>query len=69
MGWPVDAGGLHDCCVRLRADYGDLEIWITENGAAFDDEKLVDGVVEDPSRVAYLRDHLEALRARGRATA
>ena len=23
----------------VRADYGDLEIWITENGAAFDDER------------------------------
>jgi beta-glucosidase len=62
MGWPVDAGGLYDMLMRLRADYGDLEIWITENGAAFDDEKLVDGVVEDPSRVAYLSTHLEALR-------
>lgn len=63
MGWPVDASGLHDMLVRLRADYGDLQIWITENGAAFDDERLVDGVVEDPSRVAYLRTHLEALRS------
>ena len=62
MGWPVDATGLHDLLLRLRADYGDLEIWITENGAAFDDEKLVDGVVEDPSRVAYISDHLGALR-------
>jgi len=48
--------------LRLRADYGDLEIWITENGAAFDDERLVDGVVEDPSRVKYLSQHLKALR-------
>jgi beta-glucosidase len=62
MGWPVDASGLHDLLLRLRADYGDLQIWITENGAAFDDERLVDGVVEDPSRVAFLRDHLTALR-------
>jgi beta-glucosidase len=62
MGWPVDASGLYDLLLRLRADYGDLQIWITENGAAFDDERLVDGVVEDPSRVAFLRDHLEALR-------
>jgi beta-glucosidase len=62
MGWEVDAGGLHDLLLRLRADYGDLEIWITENGAAFDDEKLVDGVVEDPSRVAYISEHLEAVR-------
>jgi beta-glucosidase len=63
MGWPVDASGLYELLTRLRADYGDLEIWITENGAAFDDERLVDGVVEDPSRVAYLASHLEALRA------
>ena len=67
MGWPVDASGLYDLLLRLRADYGDLEIWITENGAAFDDETLVDGVVEDPSRVAFLRDHVEALApGRGR---
>jgi len=63
MGWPVDAGGLHDLLLRLRADYGDLQIWITENGAAFDDETLVDGVVEDPSRVAYISDHLAAVRS------
>ena len=44
----------YDLLLRLRADYGDLEIWITENGAAFDDERLVDGVVEDPSRVAFI---------------
>jgi beta-glucosidase len=62
MGWEVDAGGLYDLLLRLRADYGDLEIWITENGAAFDDEPLVDGVVEDASRVAYLSEHLGALR-------
>jgi beta-glucosidase len=62
MGWAVDASGLHELLLRLRADYGDLEIWITENGAAFDDERLVDGVVEDPSRVTYLSEHLDALR-------
>ena len=34
-------------------------IYITENGAAFDDE-VVDGRVDDPRRVAYLRRHLAA---------
>jgi beta-glucosidase len=62
MGWPVDADGLYDVLVRLRREYGAPMIYITENGAAFDDEALVDGVVEDPSRVAYLADHLQALR-------
>jgi beta-glucosidase len=62
MGWPVDADGLHEVLVRLQHEYGAPTVYITENGAAFDDEELVDGVVEDPSRVAYLADHLHALR-------
>jgi beta-glucosidase len=62
MGWTVDAGGLHEVLTRLRRDYGDLVIYITENGAAFDDEHAVDGTIEDPARVAYLADHVAAVR-------
>jgi beta-glucosidase len=36
---------------------------VTENGAAFDDPPSASGILEDPLRVAYLRDHLRALRA------
>jgi beta-glucosidase len=61
MGWTVDADGLHEILTRVRRDYGDLVIYITENGAAFDDEH-VDGTIEDPSRVAYLADHIGAVR-------
>ena len=45
----------------MRRDYGDVPIYITENGAAFDDGEVVNGTVDDPERVAYLRDHLAAL--------
>jgi beta-glucosidase len=61
MGWEMDPDGLRRLLERLRADYGDLPIYITENGAAFEDGPPVDGVVEDPERVAYLAEHLEAL--------
>jgi beta-glucosidase len=61
MGWDVDPGGLHELLVRLRRDYGELPIWITENGAAFDDGPASNGVVEDPARVAYLEGHLAAV--------
>jgi beta-glucosidase len=61
MGWEVDADGLHELLLRLLRDYGDIPVYITENGAAFDEE-LVDGCVDDPERVAYLRDHLAALQ-------
>jgi beta-glucosidase len=61
MGWEVDPDGLHELLVRVRRDYGDFPIYITENGAAFDDGPVVNGTVEDPARVQFLRRHLEAL--------
>jgi beta-glucosidase len=61
MGWEVDPDGLHELLVRVRRDYGDVPIYITENGAAFEDGPVVNGTLEDPRRVEYLRSHLEAL--------
>jgi beta-glucosidase len=62
MGWTVEPGSLTKLLLRLKHDYGDLPLLITENGASFDDPPL-DGnaVVEDPQRVAYLRDHIAAV--------
>jgi beta-glucosidase len=61
MGWEVDPDGLHALLLRLRRDYGELPIYITENGAAYDDAP-VNGTVEDVERVAYLREHLAAVQ-------
>jgi beta-glucosidase len=66
MGWEVDPSGLHELLVRVRRDYGDVPVYITENGAAYEDGPVVNGTVEDPKRVAYLSSHLDAL---GRALA
>jgi beta-glucosidase len=62
MGWEVDADGLYEVLLRVRREYGDVPVYITENGAAFEDDQVADGRVDDPDRVAYLRDHLAALR-------
>jgi len=62
MGWEVDADGLHSLLLRLRRDYGKVPIYITENGAAYDDAEVVNGTVDDPERTAYLRDHLAAVQ-------
>jgi beta-glucosidase len=59
MGWEVYPEHLYDSLTRIARDYGAPEIYITENGAAFADE-LVDGRVDDPERVEYLRTHLTA---------
>ena len=40
--------------------YGDLPLYITENGAAFDDIPQPDGSVNDVERVKYLKEHLQA---------
>ncbi len=63
FGWPIDASGLTDALNRLRDHYGHPEMYVTENGACYDDPLAADGTVHDDDRVAYLRDHLAAVRA------
>jgi beta-glucosidase len=62
MGWPIEPDGLTELLVRLRRDYPRLPpIYITENGAAFDDYVDPEGGVDDEERIAYLEGHLRAL--------
>jgi beta-glucosidase len=60
MGWEIDAPGLTETLLRLHRDHPALPLYISENGAAFDDVVGPDGEVEDADRVAYLRAHLRA---------
>ncbi|WP_233840620.1 GH1 family beta-glucosidase [Dyella sp. 2HG41-7] len=60
--WEVYEQGLIDTLMWFKTRYGNLPLYITENGAAFYDPPVAEGdVVKDPKRVAYLRDHLRAL--------
>ncbi len=59
MGWSIDPDGLHEVLVRITRDYGTIPLYVTENGAAFEDE-VTSGRVHDPDRIQYLRAHLEA---------
>jgi beta-glucosidase len=61
--WEVYAPALTDVLLWIKARYGDLPLYVTENGAAFPDPpKAVEGRVDDPLRVEYLRGHLHAIR-------
>lgn len=51
--------GLYDILTRVRRDYGDIAITITENGIPTDDS-LDGGRVADPQRISFIRDHLAA---------
>jgi beta-glucosidase len=61
MGWEVFPRGLHDILVRINEEYGPEKIYITENGAAFEDVVGEDGRIADARRIEYLRDHLAAV--------
>jgi beta-glucosidase len=60
-GWEVYPPGLTNTLLWVRERYGDLPLYVTENGAAFYDPPTVEGdELSDPLRVNYLRKHLLA---------
>ena len=59
--WEVYPEGLVETLVGVRERYGDLPLYVTENGAAFYDPPVAgEDEVRDPLRVIYLREHLRA---------
>lgn len=61
MGWGINPSGIHDILVRLNLDYGNIPIYITENGAAFRDLVNRYGEVDDENRIDYLHKYLSAV--------
>ncbi|HEY0857162.1 MAG TPA: GH1 family beta-glucosidase [Albitalea sp.] len=62
-GWEVYPKGLTDTLVWAKDRYGPIPLYVTENGAAFYDPPVAaGGQLDDPLRVAYLREHIAALR-------
>jgi beta-glucosidase len=59
MGWEICPESLYDLLLRLKREYTNLPIYITENGAAFDD-KVENGKVHDIQRIEYLRAHFNS---------
>jgi beta-glucosidase len=61
-GWEVFPQGLTDLLLWFKQTYGDIPLYVTENGAAFFDPPVADGGrVRDPLRTAYLQGHLAAI--------
>jgi beta-glucosidase len=62
-GWEVHAESFTDMLCGVKESYGDIPLYVTENGAAFDDPAVAaGGRVDDPLRVQYYREHLLAAR-------
>ena len=67
-GWEVFPQGLTDTLLWVRRTYGDIPLYVTENGAAFFDPPVAEGGrVRDPLRIDYLRRHLRAVHEAIRA--
>ncbi|WP_085369654.1 GH1 family beta-glucosidase [Leifsonia sp. NCR5] len=64
MGWEVNPDGLRTLLVRLGQEYPTLPpLYITENGAAYDDTVADDGRIHDTEREAYILAHVDAVRS------
>ena len=64
MGWEVNPDGLRTLLVRLGDEYPTLPpLYITENGAAYDDTVDADGRIRDTEREAYILSHVDAVHA------
>jgi beta-glucosidase len=60
MGWEIYPRGLTALLTTLHQEYELPPLYITENGAAFDDVVGEDGAVHDSARTEYLRSHIAA---------
>jgi len=61
-GWELHPESLTQALLWMHKRYGGLPLYVTENGAAFyDPPAAIDGRVDDPLRVHYLRTHIKAV--------
>lgn len=61
MNWEVYPQGIYDMLIKIKDDYGDIPVYITENGASFADSVSEDGKIYDIKRENYLREHLKKI--------
>lgn len=62
MDWEVHAPAFEEILTRIHREYKPREMYITENGSAWDD-MMVAGEIDDQERISYLQSHLEAMFA------
>ncbi|HLS72539.1 MAG TPA: GH1 family beta-glucosidase [Actinomycetaceae bacterium] len=63
MDWEIQPEGLTRLLTRLQQEYtgpAGIPMYVTENGAAFDDVVEPDGSINDTDRLDYLRRHVAA---------
>ena len=58
---PVKPEYLYKILMRLKTDYGNPRMFVTENGTGFKQEDVkINGKINDPMRTDYIKRHIEA---------
>jgi len=60
--WEVFPQGMYDILVYLKDQYNNPRIYITENGAAYDDKTVDNGVINDQERIDYLHGYISKMK-------
>lgn len=65
FGWPIAPDRFAAALAEVQERYGAVlpPVYITENGASFDDAPDDAGMIDDDRRIAYLREHLTSALA------
>jgi len=61
MNWGIHPAGIKGEVLYIKENYGNPDIYITENGCAMPDEPDKNGFVADWDRIRYIKAHLHAL--------
>ncbi|KGM94785.1 aryl-phospho-beta-D-glucosidase [Clostridium novyi A str. 4552] len=60
-GWEISPEGFLDGLRMLKSRYGDIKIYITENGLG-DEDPIIDGEIVDVPRIKYIEEHLKVVK-------
>lgn len=60
-GWEISPEGLLDGLRMLKAAYGDIKLYITENGLG-DQDPIENNEIVDVARIQYIEEHLKAVK-------
>lgn len=60
-GWEISAEGFLDGLRMLKAAYGDVKMYITENGLG-DEDPIIEDEIVDVSRIKYIEEHLKVVK-------
>lgn len=61
-GWEISPEAFLAGLRKLKAEYGDIKIYITENGLG-DQDPIIEGEVLDIPRIKFIEEHLKAVKA------